>query len=134
VVHGRRRLRERVGFATFITHSLLENFGARSTIAVEEGPEPQYRDAIAVARVDARLDGRITMGRIENHDGRAWRARAVQCRAIADSFDNPETRTKMYGVAADYDRMAEHAERRERECAAQDASALSPSRKRTVDS
>jgi hypothetical protein len=53
------------------------------------------------------------MGRIENHDGRAWRARAEECRAIADTFDNPETRAKMLAVAADYERMAENAERRE---------------------
>jgi hypothetical protein len=53
------------------------------------------------------------MGRIENHDGRAWRARAEECRAIADTFENPETRAKMLAVAADYERMAENAERRE---------------------
>ncbi len=57
------------------------------------------------------------MGRIENHDGKAWRARAEECRAIADTFDNPETRAKMYRVADDYERMAENAERRARESA-----------------
>ncbi len=57
------------------------------------------------------------MGRIENHDGKAWRARAEECRAIADTFDNPETRAKMYGVAADYERLAEDAERRAQEAA-----------------
>ena len=51
------------------------------------------------------------MGRIEKHDGKAWRARAAECRAIADTFENPETRTKMYLVADDYERMAENAER-----------------------
>ncbi len=55
------------------------------------------------------------MGRIENHDGKAWRARAEECRAIADTFENPETRAKMHLVADDYERMAESAERRERE-------------------
>ena len=46
------------------------------------------------------------MSRIERHDGRAWRARAAECRAIADTFQNPETRAKMYGVAEDYERLA----------------------------
>ena len=53
------------------------------------------------------------MGRIDKHDGRAWRARAEECRAIADTFENPETRAKMLAVAADYERMAENADRRE---------------------
>ena len=57
------------------------------------------------------------MSRIENHDARAWRARAAECRAIADTFGNSETREKMYRVAADYERMAENADRREREAA-----------------
>jgi hypothetical protein len=57
------------------------------------------------------------MGRIENHDSKAWRARAEECRAIADTFDNPETRAKMYLVAEDYERMAENAERRADESA-----------------
>jgi hypothetical protein len=52
------------------------------------------------------------MGRIENHDGKAWRARADECRAIADTFENPETRANMYLIADDYERMAENAERR----------------------
>ena len=55
------------------------------------------------------------MGRIEKHDGRAWRARADECRAIADTFQNAETRAKMHLVADDYERMAERAERREQE-------------------
>jgi hypothetical protein len=67
----------------------------------------------------ARLEG--FMGRIENHDGRAWRARAEECRAIADTFDNPETRAKMLAVAAGYDRMAEHADRREQAAAGEGA-------------
>ena len=58
------------------------------------------------------------MARIENHDGRAWRARAAECRAIADTFQTPETREKMYLIAADYERMAENADRREQEMAA----------------
>jgi len=63
------------------------------------------------------------MGRIENHNSQAWRARAEECRAIADTFDNPETRAKMYAIAADYERMAEKAEQRELEEAARDAAA-----------
>ena len=58
------------------------------------------------------------MTRIDNHDGRAWRARAEECRAIADTFQNPETREKMYLMAAEYEQMAEDADRREREAAA----------------
>jgi hypothetical protein len=63
------------------------------------------------------------MGRIENHDSRAWRARAEECRAIADTFENPETRAKMLAVAADYERMAENAERREQAAAREGADA-----------
>jgi hypothetical protein len=70
------------------------------------------------------------MGRIENHDGKAWRARAEECRAIADTFQNPETRAKMYRMAADYERMAESADRRERQGAG--GTRLEPSRPSTV--
>ena len=62
------------------------------------------------------------MGRIENHDGKAWRARAEECRAIADTFNNPETRAKMYAVAADYELMAERAE----QCEAPPAKSAGP--------
>lgn len=58
------------------------------------------------------------MGRIEKHDGRAWRARAEECRALADTFHNPETRAKMYLMAEDYERMAERADMREQEAMA----------------
>jgi hypothetical protein len=61
------------------------------------------------------------MGRIENHDSRAWRARAEECRAIADTFENPETRAKMLAVADDYERMAGNAERREQAAACEGA-------------
>jgi hypothetical protein len=67
------------------------------------------------------------MGRIDNHDAKAWRARAEECRAIADTFDNPETRAKMYRVAADYERMAERAERRAQEAADKEATLPVPS-------
>jgi hypothetical protein len=63
------------------------------------------------------------MGRIDNHDARAWRARAEECRAIADTFENPETRAKMLAVADDYERMAENAERREQDAAGERAGA-----------
>jgi len=61
------------------------------------------------------------MGRIENHDAKAWRARAEECRAIADTFENPETRAKMYLVADDYERMAERADGREQKTAGEEA-------------
>ncbi len=63
--------------------------------------------------------GGLRVSRIENHDGRAWRARAEECRAIADTFQNPQTRAQMYRMAEDYERMAERAEEREREAAGQ---------------
>jgi hypothetical protein len=72
------------------------------------------------------------MSRIENHDARAWRARAEECRAIADTFENPETRAKMYLVAEDYERMAESAERRARESAIGTASPGEIARARNV--
>jgi hypothetical protein len=72
------------------------------------------------------------MSRIENHDGRAWRARAEECRAIADTFDNPETRAKMLAVAAGYERMAEHADRREQAAAAGEAGQLGTSSSSTA--
>ena len=55
------------------------------------------------------------MSRIEKHDGRAWRMRAEECRAIADTFHNPQTRAQMYRMAEDYERRAERAEQRELE-------------------
>jgi len=51
------------------------------------------------------------MGRLEKHDSRSWRARAEECRALAEVFLQPETRSKMLALAADYDHMAERAER-----------------------
>jgi hypothetical protein len=72
------------------------------------------------------------MGRIENHDARAWRARAEECRAIADTFDNPETRAKMLAVADDYERMAENAERREQAAAPDGAGQRATSRPGTA--
>ncbi len=74
------------------------------------------------------------MGRIDKHDGRAWRARAAECRAIADTFQNPETREKMYVMAADYERMAENADRRAQEEATQVTGSPATSRPGTVGS
>jgi hypothetical protein len=39
-----------------------------------------------------------------------WRARADECRAIAETFLNPETRANLLRLASDYDQMAEKAE------------------------
>jgi hypothetical protein len=72
------------------------------------------------------------MGRIENHDGRAWRARAEECRAIADTFENTEMREKMYVIAADYERMAENADRRQQEAASERAGERDGSRSNGV--
>lgn len=51
------------------------------------------------------------MGRLERHDSRSWRARAEECRALAELFLQPETRRKMLALAEDYDHMADRAER-----------------------
>ena len=47
-------------------------------------------------------------------DGKHFRARAEECRTIAELFSNPETRAKMLKVAADYERMADSADELER--------------------
>ena len=69
------------------------------------------------------------MQSIERHtpSGKGWRARAEECRAIADGFENPDTRAKMLAVAAGYDRMAESAERCERQDAIKRAAGTAPS-------
>jgi hypothetical protein len=46
------------------------------------------------------------MPRTDNHDEKAWRARAQLCREIADTFNNPETRRRMYAKAQEYERLA----------------------------
>jgi hypothetical protein len=48
---------------------------------------------------------------MQRHDSKSWRARAEECRSIAQVFRNPETRARMLRVAADYDRLAETMER-----------------------
>jgi hypothetical protein len=45
-----------------------------------------------------------------SHDSRWWRSRAEVCRAIAETFSNPETRGRMSALADDYERRAEAAE------------------------
>ena len=50
--------------------------------------------------------GKQSLGR----DRRWWQARADECRAVADTFSNPETRAKMYALAEDYERRGEAAQ------------------------
>ena len=54
----------------------------------------------------------------DQHDSRSWRARAEECRTLAEVFSSPETRARMLRVAGGYDEMAEAAERRELDIAA----------------
>ena len=54
----------------------------------------------------------------DQHDSRSWRARAEECRSLAEVFSNPQTRARMLSIAVGYDEMAEAAERRELELAA----------------
>ena len=51
----------------------------------------------------------------DRHGSNSWRARAEECRAIAGTFANPETRRRMEAVAAGYEKLAEQAEQREAE-------------------
>jgi hypothetical protein len=53
----------------------------------------------------------------DQHDSRSWRARAEECRSLAEVFGSPETRARMLRIAGGYDEMAEAAERRELEIA-----------------
>jgi hypothetical protein len=41
---------------------------------------------------------------------RGWRERAEECRTLADSFADENTRMSMLKVAAEYERMADKAE------------------------
>lgn len=54
----------------------------------------------------------------DQHDSRSWRARAEECRALAEVFSSPQTRARMLHIAGGYDEMAEAAERRELDLAA----------------
>ncbi|HUI96551.1 MAG TPA: hypothetical protein VLX44_12415 [Xanthobacteraceae bacterium] len=54
----------------------------------------------------------------DQHDSRSWRARAEECRSLAEVFSSPQTRARMLSIAGGYDEMAQAAERRELELAA----------------
>ncbi len=54
----------------------------------------------------------------EDHDSRTWRARAEECRAIAEAFSSADMRARMLRIAGSYDARAEAAARRELEIAA----------------
>jgi hypothetical protein len=43
-------------------------------------------------------------------DPKYWRARAEEIRTVADGFRDEESRAIMTRIAADYDKLAEHAE------------------------
>jgi hypothetical protein len=53
------------------------------------------------------------MSNLDQPKSQTWRARAEECRAIAESFHNTETRQRMLLVAAEYDKMAVKAAERE---------------------
>lgn len=55
----------------------------------------------------------ITPAPTEIPDSHKFRARAEECRALADSFHNEKIRSQMRQLAADYDRMALQAAARE---------------------
>jgi hypothetical protein len=44
-------------------------------------------------------------------DGRHYRARAQECRVVAEILASVKLREKMLGIAADYERMAEAADK-----------------------
>ena len=50
---------------------------------------------------------------LELPSSRVWADRAEECRAMAASFHNRETRERMLNVAQSYDRMAVQAAQRE---------------------
>jgi hypothetical protein len=47
-------------------------------------------------------------------DPEHWRSRAEEARSIAEQLSDPESKPTMFRIAADYDRLAEHAELRAR--------------------
>jgi hypothetical protein len=53
------------------------------------------------------------MSNLDQPQSQTWRARAEECRAMAQSIHNPVTRERMLRVAADYDEMAAMAAERE---------------------
>jgi len=48
------------------------------------------------------------------NDPEHWRGRAEEARSIADQLTEPESKRTMLRIAGDYERLAEHAERRAR--------------------
>lgn len=49
----------------------------------------------------------------EQLDSRSWRARADECRSIAEAFSSADMRARMLRIAGGYDEKAEAAQRRE---------------------
>ena len=47
-------------------------------------------------------------------DPEHWRSRAEEARSVAEQLSDPESRRTMLRIAADYERLAEHAELRQR--------------------
>ena len=46
------------------------------------------------------------------NDPKHWRARADEARKLADDMNDPQSKEMMLGIAEDYDRLAERAEKR----------------------
>jgi ribosomal protein S17E len=45
-------------------------------------------------------------------DPEHWRNRAEEARSVAEQLSDPESKRTMLRIAGDYDRLAEHAQRR----------------------
>ncbi len=54
----------------------------------------------------------------DDRNSRTWRARAEECRSIAQAFSSADMRARMLRIAGGYDARAEAAARRELEIAA----------------
>jgi hypothetical protein len=51
------------------------------------------------------------MGKKSHHDGKHYRERAEECRILAEILGTGEFRAEMLDVAADYERMADIADK-----------------------